>query len=142
MAGKLIFAGAGLTFLGIGLRSFYFGWICRNWMIYRGVITESYLKAENGADGTNYKPVIEYSFEVNGQEIKGTRLIFGIETNSKEYSAKMLDRYPMGREVFVFYDPKSGKMTLESGASEGAYFMCFMGLVLLFIGLLMSNGNG
>jgi hypothetical protein len=60
----------------------------------------------DSATGTGtFTPVIEYEYEVDGVTRRGSRIAFGSSFTHCEHCArKILEQYPQGAEVDVFYD--------------------------------------
>lgn len=58
---------------------------------------------------TMYKPSVLYTYEVNGRQYQGDRLRLGVVASATfPWAARRTAaRYPVGREVTVYYDPDS-----------------------------------
>jgi len=88
-------------------------WIRTNGTIISSV-TESYTQTETSSGHrtrTYYKAVIEFSYNVNGQEYHTTKGASDFVKISWAYDRAGADaevaRYPAGRAVDVFYDPQN-----------------------------------
>lgn len=49
-------------------------------------------------------PLVEYEYHVGGKQYRGKRITIGEKTSGYEIE-EILDRYPVGTEVTVYYDP-------------------------------------
>jgi hypothetical protein len=96
---------------------------------------------------------VEYDFAVNGQAFKGRRINYEITASpTREAAQKEVDRFPIGRQVTVFYNPeKPGEAVLEKkvvtsklGLILGSVFMaltlctCFISMIMVIHGLAGS----
>ncbi|MBP7593115.1 MAG: DUF3592 domain-containing protein, partial [Chloroflexi bacterium] len=70
---------------------------------------------------------------------EGQTIKFGENSYSSERKAQaILDRYPNGQRIAVFYDPtQPDKAVLEPGVSGGSYIVLGIGLLFVFISLLV-----
>jgi hypothetical protein len=70
---------------------------------------------EDGHVNISYTPIVEYDYWINGQAYKGRRVNFGITASPKKEAAQNeVDRFTVGRQVAVFYNPeKPGEAVLE-----------------------------
>lgn len=78
----------------------------QGWSSTMGTVLSSYLERRRSSDNrgsTNY-PVVQYSYQVHGQMYEGSRIAPGMEVGGTG-AGKVVDRYPAGAQVMVFYDP-------------------------------------
>ena len=92
----------------------------RNWPSVKGRIVksevETYVKREDGRDRTQYSPLVEYVYQVNGREYRSRQIRFSMTVQGSEaFARKEAARYPAGAEVVVHYDPNN----VASAALEG-----------------------
>jgi hypothetical protein len=70
-------------------------------------------------DAHTYRPRVEYSYTVDGQEHVGSRVFFGAHEwrgGSSEFAEWLLIEYPVGTKVQVFVDPNdTTEAVLERG---------------------------
>ena len=102
-----------------GAISYWYGWrtmkknkAAAKWPTVPGVIIsaelDSYIKYDDDGDATTmYTPLITYKYEVEGQVYKHNRVRVQAfaATNMQSVSSKKLEKYPVGDEVDVHYDP-------------------------------------
>ena len=90
----------------------------KTWPSTMGTVVASYLERRRSSSNngsTNY-PVVQYSYQVNGQMYQGTKLAPGPEVGGTG-AGKVVARYPAGAQVMVFYDPqKPSEAVLERQA--------------------------
>ncbi len=81
----------------------------------------------------SYKPVVEYTYEVNGQAYQGNRVAPGSGMSYDYATAQgMLSRYQPGQQATVHYDPVDpSQAVLETKAKGGVAMMIIGGLFLL-----------
>lgn len=87
------------------------------WPSTMGTVIASYLERRSSSEGgsTNY-PVVQYSYQVNGQMFQSAKLAPGPEMGGTG-AGKVVARYPAGAQVMVFYDPqKPSEAVLERKA--------------------------
>jgi hypothetical protein len=131
-----------LTFIGVPM--LYFG--CREllranqsrtWPTAQGVIQNSSL--DSGSKGEYWAHVM-YDFTVNATAFNGNRVAFGDYGSSiLSHAQGVVNRYPKGKAVTVYYDPKNPQVCLlEPGVKVQAWFVPGFGFVFLAIGGLIA----
>jgi len=119
--------------------------LVQNWPSTLGTVNASYLERRQSSDdrsSTNY-PVVQYSYQVNGQLYQSARLAPGPEVGGSG-AGKVIAKYPMGAQVVVFYDPTNpSDAVLEKNAPAQwliwlvliifDLILCGMGIGFLFI---------
>lgn len=70
-------------------------------------IAESRIKESSDSDGTQYKPVVRYHYEVEGKSYKGERIDFGMQgsSNMRKTEEAVLRPYPVGKTVKCLVNP-------------------------------------
>ena len=95
------------------------------WPAPAGRITssEASREASTNRDGDRtvpWVPRVSYRYTVNGAALEGTRIRFGLDSQSREESAATVAPYPVGRAVTVYYDPaKPTESVLERLPPKG-----------------------
>ena len=115
----------------------------RGWPNTQGTITSSYIKKENRKDSNNrykttYYPKVNYQYQVEGKYYSCNRIAFGGVSGGKRSKAKkVVDRYPSGKKVTVYYNPQDpGVAVLKAGFSWGALFAFLTGLIFFGVGIM------
>ena len=80
----------------------------KTWPTAIGNVTASYLQrrrtgSNNGS--VNY-PVVQYSYQVGGQLYQGSKIAPGLAVGGTG-AGKVVERYPAGVQVLVFYNPQN-----------------------------------
>ncbi len=91
--------------------------VVSQWPSTMGTVMMSTLEWRSSSEGgsTAY-PVVQYSYQVNGQAYQGYKLAPGPEVGGTG-AKKVVARYPPGAQVMVFYDPqKPSDAVLEKKA--------------------------
>ncbi|MGA2677811.1 MAG: DUF3592 domain-containing protein [Sedimentisphaerales bacterium] len=140
IAGKII----PLLLMFIGAYVLYFG--CRDilranqsrtWPTAQGVIQNSSIY--RGSKGAYWAKVM-YDFTVNATAFNGNRVAFGDYGSSiLSHAQGVVNRYPKGKAVIVYYDPKNPQACLlEPGVKVQTWFLPGFGLVFLAISGLIA----
>jgi hypothetical protein len=107
-----------------------------------GVVTKSEKTLSNGGRISVLTYDIEYEYRVDGSRYRSSRVVHG---RSDENPYKILDRYPSGKEVIVYYDSARPEFSLLelSGLSAKTYgqlgALIFLFLLVFF--WIMREGN-
>ena len=81
--------------------------VVSQWPSTMGTVSTSYLERRYSSDSgsTNY-PVVHYSYQVGGQAYQGMKIAPGPDVGGTG-AGKVVDRYPVGAQVMVFYNPQN-----------------------------------
>ena len=106
----------------------------------------SSVSVENYRFVTRYVPAVVYEYQVEGTVYRSTRLQLGYVVASSESSSaqRQADRYPLGSEVNVYYQPANhaeSTLSLKAGWGTGVMWgiALFMLLVTLFTAALIVS---
>ena len=78
------------------------------WPVVPGVVTRSETVRVEEADSVDYRPVVEIAFSVEGREYRSKTVRRGIGNLSSSFESRwrgLVERYPVGTEVSVAYNP-------------------------------------
>lgn len=96
-----------LIFLGILLAARRKMNAVQNWSSTMGTVLDSALDWRRGSKGGSVAyPFVQYSYQVNGQMYQGQKIAPGMEVGGTG-AGKVVERYPAGAQVMVFYDPNN-----------------------------------
>ena len=119
----------------------------RSWPTASGTVLDSGMEAnqsrdEDGDIKTTYGATIQYKYTVDGQEFVGDRRTFSnVRTSSVRNTEKILERYPLGSSVDVFYDPDDpSSSVLESGVGAATYILLLVPIGFLVFGIAGALG--
>jgi hypothetical protein len=108
----------------------------QKWSSTMGSVSNSYLERRRSSKGgsTNY-PVVQYSYSVNGQPFQGSKIAPGMEVGGTG-AGKVVERYPAGAQVMVFYDPQN---PADAVLERKALAQWVMWLVLVVTDLMLCG---
>lgn len=131
---KLAFILCGLLLVGGAWWSATMNARAADWPDTRGVIALS--EHRQATDGDNDSVRIEFDYAVGGQQHRGRTVSYvGLPAQAADKAA-LVARYPVGREVRVYYDPADpGRAVLERAASRAWIGVALMGVVMVAIGV-------
>jgi len=135
---KLAFILGGLLMIGAAWWSATMNAKAADWPDTPGVIALSEFRQV--AEGDNDSVRIEFDYEVAGQKHRGTTVSYiGPPAQSAEKAA-LVARYPVGREVRVYYDPADpSRAVLERTPSRAWMAAVLMGVVLVAVGIFKDG---
>ncbi|MCR9076556.1 MAG: DUF3592 domain-containing protein [bacterium] len=108
-----------------------------------GVVLRSYVESHSDSDGTTYSPFVEYEYEVDGRTHRGNRdSMFQFSSSSRGTASEVVDRYPEGKRVEVFYDPDDhAESVLDLSDRSVPYFIILFLTPFHCIGLGFMSGG-
>lgn len=91
----------------------------QNWASASGkILMSSVQTSHSGTGGSSIHPVIVYQYEVNGKTYQSQTVRVGdkfLKVNLPSQAHATVDKYPIGKEVTVYYDPTN---PAESGLEK------------------------
>ncbi|MBK9924332.1 MAG: DUF3592 domain-containing protein [Anaerolineales bacterium] len=76
------------------------------WPSAMGVVQMSTIERRSSDDGYTDYPVVQYSYQVNGQAYQSTKRAPGPEVGGSG-ARGVIAKYPVGAQVMVFYNPQN-----------------------------------
>jgi hypothetical protein len=124
-------------------RNIFLGRKSQNWpttpgtVLYTGMETYQ-SRDEDGSLSTTYGATIQYSYEIGGTNFQGNRRTFTeVKTSSRRRVGQILERYPQGSAVSVYYDPNDpANSVLETGVGWSGYLFLALGVIVFLVGLV------
>jgi hypothetical protein len=117
-----------------------------NWCRVRGWITKSVKKVEIGETGRLEYADIVYQYEISdrtytSKKIKiGGDLLSNPSKKSLTEAEALLMKYPLGKEVDVYVNPKHPKTAcLERSGAEAVFLSIFCGMLAVIAGLYFTE---
>jgi hypothetical protein len=112
----------------------------RSWPTANGKIISSRLSAERDS-GFNkpmmYGTSIKYEYSIDGKAFVSNRILFGQMTSNWSNGANtLISRYPPGKVVTVYYNPKNPEIAVLEPGKIGTILFVFIAFFFLIIGLL------
>jgi len=87
------------------------------WPSVMGSVVMSTIERRSSEDGHTDYPVVQYSYQVNGQPYQSSKLAPGPEVGGSG-ARGVVAKYPAGAQVMVFYNPqKPSEAVLERKSS-------------------------
>jgi hypothetical protein len=114
----------------------------KEWPTVVGVVERSEVVTRRDKDGTMYSADVAYKYEVDQREYRSSNVSFGggFSSSSSGWANKLVNRYPVGKEIDVHYDPEEpGNSVLEPGTNWTSYIVYGIGLLFLAIGVLVAG---
>ena len=132
----------GIIVLFFGLRSMLSASASKGWPSSSGRIEISRVEDHSSSDGTTYHAEVAYIFSVDGIQHRSNRVAYGdYGSSDPEHAQEIVNRYPAGSIVDVFYNPqKPSEAVLETGIKGQAYFLPSLGACFAIVGGLMLWG--
>lgn len=98
-------------------------------------VRESINRNDDGLETTSYYPQVEYTYEVNGQDLISKKLSFGgiIAQKTRDTVVTHLAQYPAGSTVLVYYNPLNPGEAVIERTQAGARWALVVGLILVGI---------
>ena len=141
-AGSVLFALLGLLVFFWGYRQHGRAAATASWPTTEGVIRESNMEQmlSPGATDDPWMPVVKYSYRIGGREHVSNRVGYMvIGSSNKAYAEGIVARYPVGKEVTVYYDPADhDTAVLEPGPCKGPGPLMLAGAVFTAFGLAVA----
>ena len=110
------------------------------WPSAPGVIARSYMQTGYFKSMEGFTPAVQYKYQVGKREYWGERIDFHLShtLNSRTYAASWLARYPTGKVVSVYYDPKEpGSSVLVSGIQTEQRGLVWAGFAMVAFGIVL-----
>ncbi|MBI2122008.1 MAG: DUF3592 domain-containing protein [Candidatus Sungbacteria bacterium] len=131
--------GAGLTtFLGIPM--LMNATASQSWPAVEGVIKISEFTTNRDRDdgGVTYGASIVYDYTVKGTVYSGSNVHFGqYSTSDPSYGRGLVNRYPVGEQINVYYDPNDPSISvLEPGAGWSSFMVVGIGALFTLLGFI------
>jgi len=119
----------------------------QNWPSVPGTITTAEVKKSISHDDDNneiinYYPFVEYTYQVAGRQFSAKRLSFGALVAPKNPAVvqEKLQKYPVGGQVAVFYDPQNPSDAVLERQAGGFKMGMIIGIICLVISLCIGCG--
>jgi len=113
------------------------------WPNVNGAILQSMVVAQAQGRGRAYVPRVSYEYEIDGISYSGTAITVCDSSLGRAWSQKIVDRYPGGAPVKIYYNPeKPSDALLEPGNITGLLILyAFLFLAIASAVLMMIAVN-
>jgi hypothetical protein len=100
--------------------------VVSQWPSTMGTVLMSTIeRRSSGEGGYSDYPVVQYSYQVNGQAYQSYKLAPGPELGGSG-ARKVVAKYPAGAQVMVFYDPQKPSDAVLERKAPAQWFMWLM----------------
>jgi len=126
-----------MIFLGIMFNTRRKMNLVKTWPSTMGTVQFSTIqwRRSGSSNSSSAFPVVQYSYQVNGQQYNGAKLAPGPEVGGSGAN-KVIAKYPAGAQVMVFYNPQNpSDAVLETKASA----QWIMWLVLIIVDVMLCG---
>lgn len=147
----IVFYLSGIGVIIFGARELSSGISSKDWKSTQGSVIESQVVDKghtSKSKGKNYKPVIMYSYTVDGETFTSDRILFGMASFStifksgSQRSREWVSKYPEGSTVSVMFDPSEpSQSTLNTGSHFTAWIAPSIGIAFLAAGIFMFRAS-
>ncbi len=116
--------------------------LSKSWNTVTGKVIKSeiYTSRDSDANAT-YRADIAFEYIVDGSKYLSDRLYYGVKIMSSDNwinSKKSVDKYPVGKEIIVYYDPdKPNDSVIEPGIHFGLGGVFIFSICLIILGLVI-----
>jgi len=93
---------------------------------------------DSPADRTAYIPVVRYTYSLQGKEYTGDRIAFGVKNRNPNPASEVVNRYPVDKQVMVYYNPEKPEQAVLEQASGSGWLQIGIGIVLFFAGIYLA----
>lgn len=129
----------GLIFLIVGLVSNSRAKKALSFPITRGTIlttgVNTYTDTTNGIRNTTYEPVVTYQYSLMGQDYTGNRIRYGANRMKHDEAYQIIEKYPVGLQVNVYYNPDKVKDATLEPVAQGSKVFIILGLIMVAFGV-------
>ena len=116
--------------------SIVMGWSSRDWPQTGGEVAIAYVRVIRSStrNTTTYEANVAYQYRVQGTDYASSNISY--KSVEFEDGRKIVERYPEGKAVSVYYDPRRPqRAVLEPGIHWSGILWMLMGLVFLIFGM-------
>jgi hypothetical protein len=133
----------GLALIGWTIFSYRKAQEALSWPTASGKILSSALRHEDG-EISGYVSEISYKYQAYGvHHIADVRQFGGTSISSKMQAQRIVEQYPIGREITVYFNPnKPAQAVLEPGKIDWVTAVIGVGFVVIGLMCLLGNGHG
>jgi hypothetical protein len=108
----------------------------KTWPAALGTVLFSTIEWRRSNKGSAAYPVVQYSYQVQGQGYQGRKIMPGPEVGGTG-AHKVVARYPIGTQVMVYYNPQNPSEALLERDTPG--FVTIFWIVLIVLDLFLCG---
>lgn len=103
------------------------------WPKTDGEILKSKIVIDDSGDSVSYEPAICYSYSVNGLQYHSDTVYLFNLWQTKKSANYLVDKFKVGDEVEVFFNPKNPQDAMLITGFSGLHFNAVSALILVFL---------
>ncbi len=89
-----------------------------------------------------YRAALQYSYRVGGKDYQSSRVFWGGNEGRQKHMASVVETYPAGGKVRVFYDPENpAEAVLDPIQHTGSRQVALYALAMITLGLFTVTGG-
>ncbi|MFZ3360062.1 MAG: DUF3592 domain-containing protein [Xanthobacteraceae bacterium] len=113
----------------------------KKWPTASGTVTASAL--EKVPDNRwRYRAALQYGYRVRGKDYQSSRVFWGGNEGREKHMASVVETYPAGCKVRVYYDPKNpADAVLDPIQNTGSRTAVLYGMAMMTLGLFSLTGG-
>jgi hypothetical protein len=113
----------------------------KKWPTASGTITASALE-RLPANKWRYRAAVQYSYRAAGKNYQASRVFWGGNEGRQKHMASVIETYPAGAKVRVFYDPNDpAEAVLDPIQNTGSRQMVLYAMAMVTLGLFSLTGG-
>ncbi len=112
----------------------------KNWATANGrvLLSQIEMRRSSGHHGSSPYPVVVYEYEVMGRRYQSNRISFGTEVGGSMVAPRVVNQYPAGSSVTVYYNPLNPAESVLEQTSRSSRVLVWVVVLILAILLCTS----
>ena len=111
-----------------------------DWPATPCTIVSSRVKVKSDGDGTSYRPLVRFEYDVDGTRFESSKYDFSKTSRSKTTCHEIVNEFPAGKETVCYYDPADlSTAVLARDFDRSLFVMLFPGIFVLMGGGVMAG---
>ncbi len=115
----------------------------KRWPSTLGEIIESKMVRESSDDGSHYAPKVVYRYFHRGRSYEGDTVQIGVggNTGARRKARETVNRYPVGSQVLVYFDPENPDRSCLERRGDGGWVLYVLAIVypVLLMGVFLET---
>lgn len=108
-----------------------------SWPTSIGLITVSEIITSTEDGKKKYRTKVRYSYSVSNKHYIGRKVSLG-SMSTKYYNQGVVDKYPVGKEVIVYYNANEvSESLLEVGVSIIFFYFIILGAIFIIVAMIL-----
>ena len=113
----------------------------KKWPTASGTVTACALEQLPGHKW-RYRALVQYAYRAGGKDYRGNRVFWGGSEGSEKHMTSVVETYPKGAKVRVFYDPNDpAEAVLDPIQNTGSRQLALYALAMVTLGLFSLTGG-